>query len=120
MNMERSINRWIHRVCIQFGAGGATRTEELEAEGTKDPGWPIQLAGRFIDAGAYLIMAESEGISGNVRTWRTDAVAKFVEMLGLEKLMFEASAPDGFAWYVKHHGPEVNLTRPRARNSQFA
>lgn len=94
---------------IQFGAGGATRTEELEAEGTKDPGWAIHLARRFIDAGAYLIMIESEGITENVRTWRTDVVAKFAETLGLEKLMFEAADPDVFAWYVKHYGPEVNL-----------
>ena len=94
---------------IQFGAGGATRTEELEAEGTKDPGWAIHLARRFIDAGGYLIMIESEGITENVRAWRTDVVAKFAETLGLEKLMFEAADPDVFAWYVKHYGPEVNL-----------
>lgn len=94
---------------IQFGAGGATRAEELEAEGTKDPGLAINQARRFIDAGAYLIMIESEGITENVRTWRTDVVAKFVEALGFEKLMFEAADPDVFAWYVKHYGPEVNL-----------
>lgn len=37
---------------IQFGAGGATRVEDLEAAGTRDPEWPIQLAKRFLDAGA--------------------------------------------------------------------
>src|SRR5919109_3927509 len=96
-------------VGIQFGAGGATRAEELEAEGTKDPGWAISQARRFMDAGAYLIMIESEGITENVRTWRTDVVAKLIEALGLEKVMFEAADPEAFAWYIKHYGPEVNL-----------
>jgi phosphosulfolactate synthase (CoM biosynthesis protein A) len=96
-------------VGIQFGAGGASRAEELEAEGTKDPGWAIQQARRFIDAGAYLIMIESEGITENVRAWRTDVIAKLVEALGLEKVMFEAADPAVFAWYIKHYGPDVNL-----------
>jgi phosphosulfolactate synthase (CoM biosynthesis protein A) len=96
-------------VGIQFGAGGATRVEELEAEGTRDPRWAIRQARRFIDAGAYLIMIESEGITENVRTWRTEVVARFIDELGLEKVMFEAADPDVFAWYVKNYGAEVNL-----------
>src|SRR5438105_4559098 len=54
-------------VGIQFGAGGATRAEELEAEGTRDPAWAIGQARCFLDAGAYLLMIESEGITENVR-----------------------------------------------------
>jgi phosphosulfolactate synthase (CoM biosynthesis protein A) len=96
-------------VGIQFGAGGATRTEELEAEGTNDPAHAIDQARRFISAGAYLVMIESEGITENVRTWRTDVAAQFVQALGLDKVMFEAADPDVFGWYVKHYGPEVNL-----------
>jgi phosphosulfolactate synthase (CoM biosynthesis protein A) len=96
-------------VGIQFGAGGATRAEELEAEGTRDPEWAITQSRRFIDAGAYLIMIESEGITENVRSWRTDVVAQFIEALGLEKVMFEAADPEVFGWYIKHYGPEVNL-----------
>ena len=96
-------------VGIQFGAGGATKAEELEAEGTRDPQWCIKLAQRFLDAGAYLIMIESEGITENVRTWRTDVISKFADGLGLEKLMFEAADPEVFAWYIKNYGPEVNL-----------
>ena len=94
---------------IQFGAGGATRMEELEAEGTRDPGRAVAQARRFIDAGAYLIMIESEGITENVRTWRTDVISKFADGLGLEKLMFEAADPEVFAWYIKNYGPDVNL-----------
>jgi phosphosulfolactate synthase (CoM biosynthesis protein A) len=96
-------------VGIQFGAGGATSAEELEAEGTSDPGRAIDVARRCLDAGAHMIMIESEGITENVRTWRTDVVAQIIAALGTEKVMFEAADPDVFAWYVKHYGPEVNL-----------
>jgi len=94
---------------IQFGAGGATRAEDLEVAGTRDPEWPIQLAQRFLDAGAYLIMIESEGITENVKTWRTDVPARIIGTLGLENVMFEAADPAVFTWYVKNYGPEVNL-----------
>ena len=96
-------------VGIQFGAGGATAAEELEAEGTRDVEWAIGQARRFLDAGAYMIMIESEGITENVKTWRTDAVAKIIGSLGLEKVMFEAADPEVFAWYIKNYGAEVNL-----------
>jgi phosphosulfolactate synthase (CoM biosynthesis protein A) len=94
---------------IQFGAGGATRAEELEAEGTRDPEWPIRLARRFLDAGAYMIMIESEGITENVKQWRTDVPARIINSLGLQKVMFEAADPEVFTWYIKNWGPEVNL-----------
>jgi phosphosulfolactate synthase (CoM biosynthesis protein A) len=96
-------------VGIQFGAGGATRAEELETEGTRDPEWPIQLARRFLNAGAYMIMIESEGITESVNHWRTDVPARVINALGLEKVMFEAADPEVFAWYIKNWGPEVNL-----------
>jgi phosphosulfolactate synthase (CoM biosynthesis protein A) len=94
---------------IQFGAGGASAAEELEAEGTRDPEWAISQAKRFLDAGAYMIMIESEGITENVKVWRTDVPAKIVNALGLDKVMFEAAEPEVFAWYIKNYGPEVNL-----------
>ena len=96
-------------VGIQFGAGGATSAAELEAEGTREVEWAVQHARRFLDAGAYLIMIESEGITENVKTWRTDAVAKIISALGLEKVMFEAADPEVFGWYIKNYGPEVNI-----------
>lgn len=96
-------------VGIQFGAGGATAAEELEREGVRDVAWAIDQAERFLDAGAYMVMIESEGITESVRTWRTDAVARIVGALGLERVMFEAADPAVFAWYVQNYGPEVNL-----------
>ncbi len=96
-------------VGIQFGAGGASAVEELEAEGVRDVEWAIAQARRFLEAGAYMIMVESEGITEGVRTWRTDVPAKIIGALGLEKVMFEAADPAVFSWYVKNYGPEVNL-----------
>ncbi len=94
---------------IQFGAGGASSVEELEAEGTSDPSQAIRAARRYLDAGAQLIMVESEGITENVRSWRTDVVAKIVNELGMDKVMFEAADPAVFSWYIKNFGPDVNL-----------
>jgi phosphosulfolactate synthase (CoM biosynthesis protein A) len=96
-------------VGIQFGAGGATAAAELKAEGTRDPGWAVHQMKRLLDAGADLIMVESEGITENVNEWRSDVAARFVTAIGLEHLMFEAADPEVFAWYVKSYGPEVNL-----------
>jgi phosphosulfolactate synthase (CoM biosynthesis protein A) len=96
-------------VGIQFGAGGASAVAELEAEGARDPDWAIVQAKRFLDAGAYQIMIESEGITENVTRWRTEVVARIVDALGLDRVMFEAADPEVFAWYIKNYGPEVNL-----------
>lgn len=94
---------------IQFGAGGTTSAEELEAEGTKDVGWLTHLAKRCMDAGASIIMIESEGITESVTKWRTDAVARIINEVGLENVMFEAADPPVFEWYVKNYGIDVNL-----------
>jgi len=96
-------------VGIQFGAGGATSAEALEAAGTQDPAWMIQQARSFLDAGAYMIMIESEGITENVKAWRTDVVARVINELGLDAVMFEAADPEVFGWYIKNYGAEVNL-----------
>ena len=96
-------------VGIQFGAGGATTPAELAQEGTRDVSYAIDLARRCLDAGAYMIMIESEGITEDVTSWRTDVPAAIARELGLEKVMFEAAEPEVFGWYVKNYGPEVNL-----------
>ena len=94
---------------IQFGAGGASSAEELEAEGTRDPKWAIGQAKRYLEAGASILMIESEGITESVKTWRTDVPAQFAQELGLENVMFEAADPAVFDWYVKSFGVDVNL-----------
>jgi phosphosulfolactate synthase (CoM biosynthesis protein A) len=94
---------------IQFGAGGASGVTDLEAQGTRDPEWTILQGTRFLEAGVSLLMIESEGITENVREWRTDIVARMIDALGLEHVMFEAADPAVFAWYIKNYGAEVNL-----------
>ena len=96
-------------VGIPFGAGGTTAAADLEAEGTQDVEWAVSRARRYLDAGAYMIMLESEGITESVKSWRTDVPTRFVNSLGLEKVMFEAAEPEVFQWYIKNYGPEVNL-----------
>lgn len=94
---------------VQFGAGGASKIEELESETLRDPGILIAQARRFLSTGAYMIMIESEGITENVRSWRTDIISKIVMELGIENLMFEAADPEVFGWYVQNFGSDVNL-----------
>ena len=96
-------------VGIQFGSGGASSVAELEAQGTSDPGLAIRQAKRYLDAGAFKVMIESEGITENVSAWRTDAIARIASEVGIEHAMFEAADPAVFTWYVKTYGPEVNL-----------
>src|SRR5207253_8219323 len=59
-------------VGIQFGAGGASTVEALEAEGTRDVGQALDLAKRHLEAGAPMLTIETEGITEQVREWRTD------------------------------------------------
>src|SRR5262245_17634320 len=67
-------------------------------------------AGKTVfEGGAEIIMIETEGITENVDAWRTDVPAKFIDGIGMEKLMFEVADPDVFAWYIKNYGAEVNL-----------
>lgn len=94
---------------VQFGAGGTNTAEQNEAAGLTDPAQAIEIGKRCLDAGAYMLMIESEGITESVHTWRTEIATKFASKLGIEKIMFEASDPNVFAWYIKNYGPEVNL-----------
>lgn len=94
---------------VQFGAGGASSVEELESEKLRDPGILIQQARRFLNEGAYMVMIESEGITENVRSWRTDVITKIVNELGTENIMFEAADPEVFGWYIQNFGADINL-----------
>ena len=94
---------------IQFGAGGTNTIAQNEAAGISDPARAIEIGKRCLDAGAYMLMIESEGITESVQTWRTEVVSQFAAELGTEKVMFEAADPDVFAWYIKNYGPDVNV-----------
>ena len=94
---------------VQFGAGGASEVTDLEQEGTVDPAAAIDEARRHLDAGAYKIMVESEGITERVREWKTDVAHEIANALGHENCVFEAADPPVFEWYIKNFGPNVNL-----------
>ena len=94
---------------VQFGAGGASSVEDLESEEAIDPASAIREAHRHLDAGAYKIMVESEGITERVREWRTDVAFEIANEVGIENCVFEAADPEVFEWYIKNFGPEVNL-----------
>jgi phosphosulfolactate synthase (CoM biosynthesis protein A) len=94
---------------IQFGAGGDTEASELEATGTSDPSKLVAMGKMFIDAGVDTLMIESEGITENVRSWRTDVIQKILKELPMDKVMFEAAEPKVFNWYIREFGIDVNL-----------
>lgn len=94
---------------IQIGSGGDSTEAELAAEGAKDVGDLVDRAKKTLDAGASIIMIESEGITENVTEWNTGAAASIINGVGLENVMFEAADGPVFEWYVKNYGNEVNL-----------
>jgi phosphosulfolactate synthase (CoM biosynthesis protein A) len=97
-------------IAIRFGTGGGmTSVAELEAQGTGDVAYAVRLGKRHLDAGATMLMVESEGITEDVTEWRPEVVSTIVEGIGLDRLMFEAADPRAFAWYVRLYGVDVNL-----------
>lgn len=59
---------------IQFSAGGNTEASDLRSVGTSDPSKVTKIARRFVDAGVERVMSESEGVTDNVKSWRTDVI----------------------------------------------
>ncbi len=94
---------------VQFGSGGDSTEAELAAEGKKDVGDLIDRATKALDAGADIIMIESEGITENVVEWNTSVAAAVINGVGIEHVMFEAADPLVFEWYIKNYGNEINL-----------
>lgn len=107
-------------VGIQFGAGGDTPAEALRSRGQRDPELMIHDAERLLEAGSAMITVESEGITENVDSWRTDVIAAIAGSVGLDRLVFEAADPEVFAWYVQTFGPEVNLFVDHSQILQLA
>ena len=94
---------------IQFGAGGGTPVEQIEMEAPRDLDHAIRMAERYFALGIPVVMVESEGLTESVKKPRVDLIGRLVGSLGLDRLMFEASDPTMFTWYVKNYGPDVNL-----------
>lgn len=96
-------------VNVQYGAGGEASVEDLEDDASVNTRRAIEEANRHLDAGAYKIMIESDGITDLVREPRTDVAFDLAHGIGLENCMFEADDPESFEWYIKEFGPNVNL-----------
>ncbi|GJJ11721.1 hypothetical protein Clacol_005958 [Clathrus columnatus] len=102
---------------IQWGAGGDAAIEDLEEAGTSDVGALIDTAKVLLDAGADMLMIESEGITENVNTWRTDVLSSITHGLPLDKLMFEAADPKVFECHTvgllasRNMGDEQNVRK---------
>jgi len=95
---------------IQFVAVGHAAVKDLEAAGTSDPAKVVNLAKRFFnEAGVERIMVESERITGNVKSWRTDVILTILQELPSEMVMFEAADPPVFNWYIREFEVDVNL-----------
>lgn len=105
---------------IQFGAGGDTAAGELENIGSSDPTKVVTLAKRFVDAGVERMMIESEGITENVSSWRTDVIQKILNELPMERVMFEAADSAVFNWYIREFGVDVNLFVDHSQIVQLA
>src|SRR5699024_9322654 len=94
---------------IQIGSGGDSGEAELAAESAKDIGDLVDRGQRALNAGASIIMVESEGITENVEGGNTAAAASGRRGRGLENVMFEAADGPVFERYMKHYGNECNL-----------
>jgi phosphosulfolactate synthase (CoM biosynthesis protein A) len=72
---------------------------------------------RCLDAGAWKVLLESEGIteSRHPGEFRWDVVSTVAHSLPLDSLMFEADDPLVWNRYIFDHGPEVNLFVDHAR-----
>jgi phosphosulfolactate synthase (CoM biosynthesis protein A) len=106
-------------ITIMTGVGGGTMEFDYDSkvQAVKSTADLILEAERFFDAGAYMLMVESEGITegiADVKAWRIDVIMALVAKFGIEKLMFEVSPEDEearktFKWYLKNISPDVNL-----------
>ncbi|KAG0601765.1 hypothetical protein M758_11G138000 [Ceratodon purpureus] len=82
---------------------------ELAQSGKVDPNWVIKRAERYLEAGADMIMIDADGLVSSLDNLHSDLVAKIIERLGVEKIMFEANDPTVSEWFIKNYGPKVNL-----------
>jgi phosphosulfolactate synthase (CoM biosynthesis protein A) len=61
---------------IQCGASGDTEASGLESMRTSDPSRVINIAKRSVGMGVERMMIESEGITRNAKSWRTDVITR--------------------------------------------
>lgn len=62
-----------------------------------------------LEAGAYKVMIEEEGIFQYVESWDTALVERLLRDVDPANLMFEASDIEVMLWLIRTIGPDVNL-----------
>jgi len=97
-------------ISFMKGAGAGTHVTKYKPTYRKTED-VVAEAKAYLEAGAYKLMFESEGITEDLppAKWRKDLIKKMVDTFGLNTWMFEASDPAVFKWYLKTFGPDVNL-----------
>jgi phosphosulfolactate synthase (CoM biosynthesis protein A) len=109
-------------VSIMVGAGAGTHVggyeEAMKYRNIEDF---VKETRAYLDAGAELIMVESEGITEDLpqEKWRVDVIQRLLKEFGYEKLMFESSDPPVFKWYLKNVGRDVNLFIDHSQTVEF-
>lgn len=106
-------------ITIMSGVGGGSKEFDYgsKVQAVKTVQDLIEEGERFFEAGAYMLMVESEGITEGIedpKDWRSDVIFALIEKFGIEKLMFEVSPEDDearktFKWYLQNVGPDINL-----------
>jgi phosphosulfolactate synthase (CoM biosynthesis protein A) len=106
-------------ITIMSGVGGGSKELDYSkhVKAVKTVADMIEEGERFFDAGAYMLMVESEGITEGIKDakdWRKDVIFALIDKFGHDKLMFEVSPEDDearetFKWYLKHVSPDINL-----------
>ena len=99
-------------VSMMIGAGAETHiTGYEEAMKLRSFDEFSEMVDSHLKAGAEMIMIESEGLTEDLppEEWKTDVIKKLVDRFGFKNLMFEASDPPVFKWYLKNFGRNVNL-----------
>lgn len=99
-------------VSLMVGAGGGTHVIGYEKEASfRSVEDFLEECRIFINEGVHMIMIESEGITEDLppEKWRLDVIKRLIEKFGFEKLMFEASDPPVFKWYLKNVSKKVNV-----------
>ena len=66
---------------------------------------------RFVEAGAWKILLESEGLTENIdeTDYRWHVIDKLISPLKLEQFMVEADDQDVFSKYIEMFGPGINM-----------
>ncbi len=100
-------------ISFMYGAGFGVHDASWEDQ-LRDTDDVIEKARRYLDAGAHMLMVESEGLTelpGDTgpEDWRLDPIKRLLDEFGPEQLMFEAAEPAVFKWYLRNVGTEVNL-----------